>query len=169
MFKDIQRGLAKFFSPKMLLILIISIIAIWGLMSYNGQMKIVRDMMEDGTDDKDDKESSNNNDVEEPQPSSGKPETEYALQPIANPSDLLPKDKNSEWNNLNPTSISDEGVKTPDVIEAGYHVGAISQSLRNANLQLRSDPVISKVDIGPWNQSTIDANTTRQTLEIGQA
>ena len=169
MFKDIQRGLAKFFSPKMLLILIISIIAIWGLMSYNGQMKIVRDMMEDGTDDKDDKESSNNNDVEEPQPSSGKTETEYALQPIANTSDLLPKDKNSEWNNLNPTSISDEGVKTPDLIEAGYHVGAISQSLRNANLQLRSDPVISKVDIGPWNQSTIDANTTRQTLEIGQA
>ena len=138
-------------------------------MSYNGQMKIVRDMMEDGTDDKDDKESSNNNDVEEPQPSSGKPETEYALQPIANPSDLLPKDKNSEWNNLNPTSITVEGLNTPDLIETGFHAGAISQSLRNANLQLRSDPVISKVDIGPWNQSTIDANTTLQTLEIGKA
>ena len=168
MFKDIQRGLAKFFSPKMLLVLIISIIAIWGLMSYNGQMKIVRDMMEDGTDANEAEVAEEKKVGGEPKPSNGKAETGYALQPVANPTDLLPKDKNSEWNNLNPSNIDDDGVKMPDLLEAGYHIGldTIGQSMRNANLQLRSDPVIAKADIGPWNQSTIESDSTRQHLEI---
>lgn len=169
MFKAIQSGLAKFFTPKMLLVLIISMIAIWGLLSYNGQMKMVRDMMEDGTEDKEPEEEKK--DAAEPAPSSGKAENGYALQPVANPSDLLPTDKNSEWNNLNPTNIDADGVKMPDLLEAGYHIGldTIGQSMRNANLQLRSDPTIPKSDVGPWNQSTIDGDSTRQQLEIGSA
>lgn len=167
MFKDIQRGLAKFFSPKMLLVLIISIIAIWGLMSYNGQMKMVRDLMEDGT--KEVEETTEPTVTEEPKPAEGKTEAGYALQPVANPTDLLPTDKNSEWNNLNPTNVDDEGVKMPDLLDAGYHIGldTVGQSMRNANLQLRSDPVIAKADIGPWNQSTIEGDSTRQPMEIG--
>ena len=167
MFKDIQRGLAKFFSPKMLLVLIISIIAIWGLMSYNGQMKMVRDLMEDGT--KEVEETTETTVAEEPKPAEGKTEAGYALQPVANPTDLLPTDKNSEWNNLNPTNVDDEGVKMPDLLDAGYHIGldTVGQSMRNANLQLRSDPVIAKADIGPWNQSTIEGDSTRQPMEIG--
>src|SRR6056300_1551266 len=129
MFKAIQSGLAKFFTPKMLLVLIISMIAIWGLLSYNGQMKMVRDMMEDGSEEKEAEEEKN--DAAEPAPSSGKAENGYALQPVANPSDLLPTDKNSEWNNLNPTNIDAEGVKMPDLLEAGYHIGldTIGQSM----------------------------------------
>ena len=167
MFKDIQRGLAKFFSPKMLLVLIISIIAIWGLMSYNGQMKMVRDLMEDGT--KEVEETAESTVTDEPKPAEGKTESGYALQPVANPTDLLPTDKNSEWNNLNPTNVDDEGVKMPDLLDAGYHIGldTVGQSMRNANLQLRSDPVIAKSDIGPWNQSTIEGDSTRQPMEIG--
>ena len=59
----------------------------------------------------------------------------------------------------------------PDLLEAGYHVGldTVGQSMRNANLQLRSDPVIAKADIGPWNQSTIEGDSTRQQLEIGRS
>ena len=169
MFKAIQSGLAKFFSPKMLLVLIISMIAIWGLMSYNGQMKLVRDTMEDGSEAKEAKEETYE-DSAEPAPASGKTEAGYALQPVANPTDLLPKDKNSEWNNLNPINVDDEGVKMPDLLEAGYHIGldTIGQSMRNANLQLRSDPSIPKSNVGPWNQSTIDADTIRQPLEIGR-
>tara|TARA_B110000285_G_scaffold5396_1_gene5727 strand:- start:1169 stop:1687 length:519 start_codon:yes stop_codon:yes gene_type:complete len=169
MFKDIQRGLAKFFSPKMLLVLIISIIAIWGLMSYNGQMKMVRDMMEDGTKEMDAEETTEPTATTGPKPSTGKTEAGYALQPVANPTDLLPTDKNSEWNALNPTNVDDEGVKMPDLLDAGYHIGldTVGQSMRNANLQLRSDPVIAKSDIGPWNQSTIDGDSTRQPMEIG--
>jgi hypothetical protein len=169
MFKDIQNGLAKLFSPKMLLVLIISIIAIWGVLSYNGQMKMVRDTMEDGYDGKEVKKSEEKVSAGEPVPSTGKAESGYALQPVANPTDLLPKDKNSEWSALNPTSIDDAGVKMPDLLEAGYHIGldTIGQSMRNANLQLRSDPAIPKSSVGPWNQSTIEADTIRQPLEIG--
>jgi hypothetical protein len=169
MFKAIQSGLAKFFSPKMLLVLIISI-AIWGLMSYNGQMKLVRDTMEDGSEAKEEAKEKDNEAASEPLPAAGKAETGYALQPVANPMDLLPKDKNSEWNNLNPINVQDEGVKMPDLLEAGYHIGldSIGQSMRNANLQLRSDPTIPKSSVGPWNQSTIEADTVRQPLEIGR-
>ena len=169
MFKAIQSGLAKFFSPKMLLVLIISI-AIWGLMSYNGQMKLVRDTMEDGSEAKEEAKEEDIEAADEPLPASGKAEAGYALQPVANPMDLLPKDKNSEWNNLNPINVQDEGVKMPDLLEAGYHIGldSIGQSMRNANLQLRSDPTIPKSSVGPWNQSTIDADTVRQPLEIGR-
>jgi len=169
MFKAIQSGLAKFFSPKMLLVLIISMIAIYGLMSYNGQMKLVRDTMEDGSEAKEeDTEAAAS--AAEPAPAAGKAETGYALQSVANPMDLLPKDKNSEWNNLNPINVDDEGVKMPDLLEAGYHIGldTIGQSMRNANLQLRSDPVIPKSNTGPWNQSTIEADNVRQPLEIGR-
>lgn len=169
MFKAIQSGLAKFFSPKMLLVLIISMIAIYGLMSYNGQMKLVRDTMEDGSEAKEAKEEDKEA-AAEPAPAAGKAESGYALQSVANPMDLLPKDKNSEWNNLNPINVNDEGVKMPDLLEAGYHIGldTIGQSMRNANLQLRSDPVIPKSNVGPWNQSTIEADNIRQPLEIGR-
>jgi len=40
--------------------------------------------------------------------------------------------------------------------------------LRNANLQLRSDPVISKKDIGPWMNSTIEPDMARTPLELGE-
>ena len=93
----------------------------------------------------------------------------YSSQSIANPSDLLPKDENSQWAALNPTSMNKGDVLMPDLLQAGYHIGldTIGQTLRNANLQLRSDPIISKSDIGPWNQSTIEPDYARVPLELG--
>jgi hypothetical protein len=60
-------------------------------------------------------------------------------------------------------------VAMPDLLQAGYHIGldTIGQTLRNANLQLRSDPIIQKQDIGPWNQSTIEPDLARVPLEVG--
>lgn len=56
---------------------------------------------------------------------------------------------------------------------AGYNIGinTVGSSLKNANLQLRSDPFIKRQDVGPWNQSTILSSdlTNRRTLEIGSA
>jgi hypothetical protein len=94
----------------------------------------------------------------------------YALQPVANPSDLLPQDQNSQWAALNPSTMNQGDVLMPDLLQAGYHIGidTIGQTLRNANLQLRSDPVISKAAVGPWNQSTIEPDLARVPLEIGQ-
>jgi hypothetical protein len=90
----------------------------------------------------------------------------YGLQNTANPRDLLPADSNSEWSNLNPTSMNGE---MPDLLTAGHHIGldTIGQSLKNANLQLRSDPIITKSETGPWNQSTIETDYSRTALELG--
>lgn len=93
----------------------------------------------------------------------------FALQPVANPSDLLPKDANSQWSALNPAAMNQGDILMPDLLQAGYHIGldTIGQTLRNPNLQLRSDPIITKADIGPWNHSTIEPDYARVPLELG--
>jgi hypothetical protein len=57
----------------------------------------------------------------------------------------------------------------PDLLQAGYHIGldTIGQTLRNPNYQLRSDPIIPKQEVGPWNLSTIEPDIGRVPLEIG--
>jgi hypothetical protein len=91
----------------------------------------------------------------------------YSAQNVANPSDLLPSDKNSQWASLNP--VNQGNVNTPDLLQAGYHIGldTIGQTLKNPNLQLRSDPIIPKKEIGPWNQSTYEPDLMRVPLEVG--
>lgn len=83
-----------------------------------------------------------------------------------NPSDLLPKDVNSEWSNVNPAS---NDLKNLNLLSADQMIGinTVSSSLRNANYQERSEPVIPKKDIGPWGNSTIQPDTFRRPLEIG--
>jgi hypothetical protein len=60
-------------------------------------------------------------------------------------------------------------ILMPDLLQAGYHIGldTIGQTLRNPNLQLRSDPIITKADVGPWNHSTIEPDYARVPLELG--
>lgn len=84
--------------------------------------------------------------------------------------DLLPKDAaNSKWAQVNPAGQGD--VQGQNFLTAGFHIGinTVGQSLRNPNLQLRSEPPIPKVDIGPWNQSTMEFDTSRRHLELGEA
>jgi hypothetical protein len=85
-----------------------------------------------------------------------------------NPADLLPKDTNSQWAQLNPTGQGD--LANINLLKAGYHIGidTIGQSLRNANLQIRSEPPNPQVNTGIWNQSTITPDFMRPPLEIGQ-
>ncbi len=82
------------------------------------------------------------------------------------PSDLLPKDMNSDWSNVNPANAD---LKNINLLSAGQLIGinTVGSSLRNPSLQERSEPVIPKTNIGPWNNSTIDADTLRRPLEIG--
>ena len=83
--------------------------------------------------------------------------------------DLLPKDAaNSVWAKNNPAGQGD--VKDQNFLQAGVHFGVdtVGQSLRNANMQLRSDPPIPKVDgLSPWMNTTIEYDTNRRFLEIG--
>ena len=86
---------------------------------------------------------------------------------IQNPAELLPKDTNSAWAQLNPTGKGE--LANVNLLKAGYHIGidTIGQNLRNANQQIRSDPVIPQLNVGPWNQSTITSDYMRPPLEIG--
>lgn len=91
----------------------------------------------------------------------------YTAQSTVNPTDLLPVDQNSQWASLNP--VNQGNPMTPDLLQAGYHIGldTIGQTLKNPNLQLRSDPYIPKAAVGPWNQSTYEPDLMRVPLEVG--
>lgn len=166
MFKNIQSALAKFFTQERILFLVIFIVLAWGLLTYSGAKSFNLDGMSVGA------PAQPTVPVDPtvlPKPQTSTPG--YALQPVANPSDLLPADHNSEWSALNPNSMKKGDILMPDLLQAGYHIGldTIGQTLRNANLQLRSDPIIPVQSVGPWNQSTIEPDVGRVPLEIGQA
>jgi hypothetical protein len=90
-----------------------------------------------------------------------------AKQQVVDPSQLLPKDSNSEFSKLNPMGSGD--LKNVSLLKAGWHIGinTVGQSLRNANLQLRSEPANPQLNVGPWNQSSITSDMQRRPLEIG--
>jgi cell division protein FtsL len=82
-------------------------------------------------------------------------------------SDLLPRNANSLHAQVVPSgqgALSDQNFLT-----AGFHTGinTVGQSLKNANLQLRSEPPNPQVKVSIWNQSTIEPDTNRRPLEIG--
>jgi hypothetical protein len=181
--KNIQSvgvGIANFFKKGYFFIFIILIVLFLGLYSYSDSKVVVRDNYESGMYQSGNVVSAVP--VQQPivvnqQPSvKNSPEPAkkqlpgYTAQNVANPSDLLPNDKNSKWGELNPSTINQNDVLMPDLLQAGYHIGidTIGQTLRNANLQLRSDPIISKMDVGPWHMSTIEPDLARVPLEIGQ-
>lgn len=86
---------------------------------------------------------------------------------IQNPAELLPKDNNSQWAQLNPSGKGE--LANVNLLKAGYHIGidTVGQSLRNPNLQFRSEPPNPQLNTGPWMQSTITPDLMRPTLEIG--
>ena len=88
-------------------------------------------------------------------------------QSMPDPAALLPKDNNSAWAKLNPSGQGN--LDSVSLLKAGYHIGidTVGQSLRNANLQLRSEPANPQVAVGPFLNTTIGPDTMRRPLEIG--
>ena len=87
----------------------------------------------------------------------------HAVAPVASsvpkpthtdPKELLPKDKSDAFHNK-------------DLINAGRFISQQSETLRNANLQIRSDPPVGKSQTGPWNQTTITPDKMRPQFELG--
>lgn len=79
--------------------------------------------------------------------------------------DLLPKDaENSLWAKNSPSPPGD--ASDQNYLTAASLVGINTQgsSMRNANLQLRPDPPITRAFTGIWNQSTIDSDLSRKDL-----
>ena len=84
--------------------------------------------------------------------------------------DLLPNDaQNLIWSKINPSSQAN--IEDQNFLTAGYHIGVntIGQSLRNANLQLRSEPPNPQVAVSPWGISTIEPDIRQVAFEIGSA
>lgn len=84
--------------------------------------------------------------------------------------DLLPKDAaDSKWARVNPSGTGD--IHDQNYLTAGYHIGVntVGQSLRNANLQLRSEIPNPQNAVGPWMISTIEPDIRQNTMEIGSS
>ena len=81
------------------------------------------------------------------------------------PSDLLPKDKNSEWAKLNPHGAGELADVNP--LKSGHHIGVntVGNTMRNANLSIRSEPPNPQANVGPWNQTTIEPDLQRKTID----
>jgi hypothetical protein len=88
-------------------------------------------------------------------------------QPVVNPDELLPKDENSKWAQLNPRGNGE--LNNVNLLQAGYLYGinTVGSSLRNANLQVRSEPPNPQVQVSPWLNTTIEPDLMRTPLELG--
>ena len=175
------KGLQKFFTKDRVMILVIFILLAMFLLYYSTGKTTVFDSMDNGTMGSSSSESSTSAplmSISQPSESgnvqsggvqsSSSSNSTYAVQQVANPSELLPNDVNSQWATLNPSSQNNP--QTPDLLQAGIHIGldTVGQTMKNPNLQLRSDPIIDKKDVGPWNMSTVEPDLLRQPLEVGQ-
>jgi hypothetical protein len=83
------------------------------------------------------------------------------------PDELLPKDNSSLWAQMNPSGSG--SLKDRNFLQSGYHIGinTVGQTLRNANLQIRSEPPNPQVNVSPWLNSTIEPDINRRPFEIG--
>lgn len=142
-----------FTSPTTVLLIVAVAALMWCLYKYSNDLNQIVSSMEDGSG------------KSEEMPDTKEQQVESSVLPAPKAlsgSDLMPKDENKDHPAL--TTLS---ANVPDVLAAGQHLGATSQSLRNANLQVRSDPQIPAVDTGPWNKSTIEPDMGRVPLELG--
>jgi len=80
--------------------------------------------------------------------------------------ELLPKDENTIWDQVNPRA-GKGSVAYKNFLESGNMFGIDTQgsSLRNANQGLRSEPLIKQAEVSPWQNSTVDPDTFRKPLE----
>ena len=83
------------------------------------------------------------------------------------PEELKPQDNSSLWAQVNPAG--EGSLKGRSFLQAGHNIGinTVGQTMRNANLQIRSEPPNPQVSVSPWNQTTIEPDTARKPLEIG--
>lgn len=165
------KNLVKFFksdNAKWVFVVIVVLLIIWALMSYSKSKTHVKDSMTVGAV----KPASSEMDAELAgasgaalQPAPLNENVGTSVKEVAHPTELLPKSDSNVLSKLNP--MSNDAQVLPDMLGAGAMMGSQSSSLRNANLQVRSDPAIAKVDVGPWSNSTIEADNMRVPLELG--
>jgi hypothetical protein len=168
MFTEVFSGFSKFFTPQRVFIFVIFLTLTWLLLSYSDAKTMSLDGMDTGYSTSAGVQNVN---ISKSGSSTGATGAGATGAPgaSASPNDLLPHDQNSEWAALNPINMSQGNIIAGDMLQAGYHIGldTIGQTMKNANLQLRSDPIIPKQNVGPWNQSTYEPDYARVPLEVG--
>ena len=88
-------------------------------------------------------------------------------QQLSNPSDLLPHDANAKFAGHHPHGSGE--LHNVSLLKAGQLSGidTVGGTLRNANLQLRSEPPNPRAQVSPWLNSTIEPDLMRVPLELG--
>ena len=81
--------------------------------------------------------------------------------------DLLPYNDMAHWADIYPSGTGQ--LQNKNFLHAGHHVGinTVGQTLKNANLQLRSEPANPQIQVSPWLMSSYSADLLRRPLEIG--
>lgn len=83
------------------------------------------------------------------------------------PTELLPADQHTIYAQQNPMGTG--SLKAKNFLSSGALIGVntVGQSLRNANLQLRSEPPNPQVPVSIFLQSTIQPDISHRPLEVG--
>ena len=88
------------------------------------------------------------------------------------PEDLLPQEQSKAIKEFNTAQPVGEGIlQGVNLLNSGSHIGinTVGQSLRNSNLQLRSEPPNPQVNVSPWMNTTISPDLPRRPLEVGES
>ena len=80
---------------------------------------------------------------------------------------MLPAECDNTWAQVNPTVPGP--LSTQNFLNAAAWMGldTVGQTLRNGNMQLRSEPPNPQTKVSPWQQTTIEPDVNRKALEIG--
>ena len=83
-------------------------------------------------------------------------------------SELLPKGElGASWAEVNPSAVND--LKGQNFIDAGYHtntaIAGVSQTNRNASWDVRSEQPNPQTKVGPFLNTTIEANPFKRGLD----
>lgn len=83
-------------------------------------------------------------------------------------SELLPKGElGASWAEVNPSAVGD--LKGQNFLDAGYHtntaIAGVSQTNRNASWDIRSEQPNPQAKVGPFLNTTIEANPFKRGLD----
>ena len=80
--------------------------------------------------------------------------------------DLLPQNDMAQWSDVYPSGVGQ--LQNKNFLHSGHHVGinSVGQSLKNPNLQLRSEVPNPTVLVSPWQNSSYTSDLLRRPLEI---
>lgn len=81
--------------------------------------------------------------------------------------ELLPSSEHSNWADIYPEGNGQ--LQGKNFLNAAHHVGinTVGQHLKNANMQLRSEPSNPQISVSPWLQSSYGPDLLRKTFEVG--